>query len=90
MTVKLRHVGIVVQDMNKMIEYYRNKMGLRVESDKVEKVRIVKFETGIELLEYESMSEHTLRQKGISHIAFTTDPENNFIELVEEKDGRNE
>ena len=81
--MKLRHVGIVTQDIEKMKEHYQY-MGLHLVSDEVEDVRIVKFREGLELLQYESQSDNSLRQKGISHIAFTVDPDENCLEVVEE------
>ena len=67
--------------MDKEIEYYKG-LGLEVLSDHVEKVRIVKFDNGIELLQYESQSETNLRKAGISHVAFTHDPDGNSLEVV--------
>lgn len=79
--MKFRHVGIVTQDINNLKQYYQD-IGLHPVYDEVEKVRIVKFKEGIELLQYESMSENILRSKGISHVAFTTDPDGNYVEEV--------
>lgn len=84
--MRLRHVGIVTQDIEAMISYYQ-KLGLVISSDTKEEVRIVKLGNGktqIELLQYQSQSENVLRQKGISHLAFTVDPDGNWLELVEE------
>lgn len=83
---KLRHVGIVVQDMDKMKDYYSQNGG-EVVYDESEKVRIVKLKfpnAMIELLEFETMSENVLRKRGISHVAFTADPEDNWLEIVKE------
>ena len=77
----IRHIGIVCQNIDNMIPFYQQ-LGMKVLYDAVEKVRIVKLDGGIELLQYESMSGNTLRQKGISHIAFTQDPEDNYLEVV--------
>jgi len=54
----------------------------------MENVHIIKLQKDgdvIELLQYESMSENNLRKLGISHIAFTTDPDGNYLEIVEEE-----
>lgn len=83
-----RHVAIVCKDMDKMLEFYQG-LGFVPIYDKEEKVRIVKLQDNhryvLELLQYESMSETTLRRLGISHISFTLDPEGNAIEMVSEK-----
>lgn len=81
MSVRLRHVGIVCKDIDEVLPSYK-RLGMQVVYDAVEKVRIVKLDGGIELLQYESMSETVLRQRGISHIAFTQDGNGNYIEVV--------
>jgi len=63
-----------------MIDFY-SKYG-RVTDDHIETVRIVKFDNGVELLQYESQSEEGLRRLGISHVAFTQDPDGNYVEVV--------
>ena len=78
----LRHVGIVCQNIERMLKYW-GKLG-KVIDDHTEQVRIVKLDNGIELLQYESQSENNLRKAGISHIAFTADPEENFLEVINE------
>ena len=79
--MNIRHVGIVVQDMNKELNYYLT-MGLTIKSDEVEKVRVVKLEDKngmvLELLQYESQGPGKE-----PHVAFTRDPEDNLIEIVE-------
>lgn len=82
-----RHVGIVCNNIEPMIEFY-SKLG-KVVYDQVEKVRIVKFDNGVELLQYESMSENTLRALGICHVAFTLDPENNYLEVIKRNETNN-
>ncbi len=86
--MKVRHIGIVTQHMDAEVAFYE-KLGGKVVYDQVEKVRIVKMDMGdtkIELLQYESMSECSLRKLGISHVAFETDPEGNNLEMVCLKD----
>ena len=86
--MRIRHIGIVVRDMESQKRFYTNVLGLTPFYDEVEKVRIVKLRDRdgivIELLQYESMSETALRSKGISHISFTQDEEGNPVELVKE------
>ena len=86
--ILIRHIGIVTQDLEREKTFYKN-MGLVCIYDATEHVRIVKLKDDgghiLELLQYESQSENTLRQKGISHVAFTEDPEGNYLELVEEE-----
>lgn len=79
--MKLRHVGIVCENIDEVLPFYQG-LGMKITYDAVEKVRIVKLDGQIELLQYESMDGSVLRQKGISHIAFTEDPENTKIEVV--------
>ena len=88
--MKLRHIGIVCQNIDKMAAFYTS-FGFIVVYDATEKVRVMKIQDPdnkgnplIELLQYETMGESTLRQRGISHIAFTEDPEGNAIEIVKE------
>ena len=86
--MKIRHIGIVVADMDFTAPFYEELFHAKRHYDKKEKVRIVKLEIGngvaLELLQYESMGESTLRKRGISHVAFTTDPEGNNLEIVDE------
>ncbi len=83
--MKLRHTAIVVKDMSRMLEFYKSK-GFRVIDDHTEQVRIAKLEDNnggkLELIKYASQSDSNLRKLGISHIAFTIDPEENPIEEV--------
>ncbi len=83
--MKLRHTAIVVRDMPLMLEFYKSH-GFKVVDDHREHVRIAKLEDSdgnvLELLRYASQSESRLRKAGISHIAFTLDPEDNIMELV--------
>ena len=83
--MRVRHVAIVVRDMEKMLAFYQS-LGFEVLSDTTEDVRIIKLHdgdgAGLELLRYESQSENSLRKKGISHVAFTCDPEGNYVEVV--------
>lgn len=79
--INFRHVGIVTRDIEKEREFYVS-MGLHIQSDTTENVRIIKFQEGIELLQYESQSEANLRRLGISHVAFTVDSDGNPLEVV--------
>ena len=83
--MRLRHVGIVTQKADKMKAFYEEQ-GFTTYYDGVEKVRIIKLRDDkggvIELLQYESQGESTLRKLGISHVAFTSDPDGNNIEVV--------
>ncbi len=83
--VKLRHIGIVTQNIEQMLQYYGILQGTSVIDDHIEKVRIVKLDNGIELIQYESQSENNLRKVGISHVAFTQDPDGNYLEVVTKK-----
>lgn len=80
-SLKLRHVGIVCENIDDVLPFYLG-LGMKVVYDQIEKVRIVKLDGQIELLQYESMGKSTLRLMGISHIAFTQDPENTILEIV--------
>ena len=82
MSVKLRHVGIVTSDIEKSLDYYKTVYNAKVLDDQIEKVRIIKLDNGVELIQYESQSENNLRKVGISHIAFTIDPDGNPQEGV--------
>jgi len=73
-------VGIVTNNIDELKDYYMSRYMVPI-SDTVEQVRIVKFE-GLELIQYESQSKNNLRKKGISHIAFTEDTDNNALEVV--------
>ena len=87
--IKHRHTGIVCNDIDKMIASYKG-LGLTVQSDIEDTVRIVKFKEGLELLQYGSQavqSKSRLLKQGISHIAFTIDPEGNCVESVYERTG---
>ena len=83
--MRLRHVGIVTQQADKMKAFYEEQ-GFTTYYDGVEKVRIIKLRDDkggvIELLQYESQGESILRKLGISHVAFTQDPDGNNIEVV--------
>ena len=85
--MRLRHVGIVTQQADRMKAFYQ-KQGFTSFYDEVEKVRIIKLKDDkggvIELLQYESQGESTLRKLGISHIAFTQDPDKINLEVVTE------
>ena len=85
--MRLRHVGIVTQQADKLKAFYE-KQGFTISYDGVEKVRIIKLKDDkggmIELLQYESQGESTLRKLGISHIAFTQDPDGTNLEIVQE------
>ncbi len=83
MSMRIRHYGIPVWDMEKVLPYYLEK-GLKIKSDIKETVRIVKLEDEngmiLELLQYES--------QGLGkepHVAFTRDIEDNLIEVVDAK-----
>lgn len=82
-----RHVGIVTTDIEKLKAFYTERLHLTPIYDEVEKVRIVKLQDKngmiLELLQYESQSENVLRQKGISHLAFTIDDDGNSLEVVQ-------
>jgi len=83
----IRHVGIVTQNIHAEKAFYEGK-GFQCIYNRMENVHIVKLQKDgdvIELLQYESMSENNLRKLGISHIAFTTDPDGNYLELVEKQ-----
>ena len=83
--MKHRHTGIVCRDIGIMKEYYQE-LGMKPVYDEKIETRIVKFDSGLELIQYSSdapESTSALLKQGISHIAFTTDPEENIIELVE-------
>ena len=84
--VRLRHIGIVTQDIDRLIPYYTKVCGGKIINDHTEQVRIVKLDNGIELIQYESQSENNLRKVGISHIAFTQDPNGNYLEVVTENE----
>lgn len=79
--MKIRHIGIPVYDMNKELNYYLT-MGLTIKSDEIEKVRIVKLKDKkgmvLELLQYESQGPGKE-----PHVAFTRDPEDNLVEVVD-------
>lgn len=81
--MKIRHVGIPVYDMHKELHYYLT-MGLEIVSDEVEKVRIVKLKDKkgmvLELLQYETQGPGKE-----PHVAFTRDPEDNLVEVVDGK-----
>ena len=81
--MNIRHVGIPVWDMELVLRYYK-KLGLKVLSDKTEKVRIVKLQDTngmvLELLKYESQGPGKE-----PHVAFTRDPEDNLVEVVDAK-----
>jgi len=83
--MRLRHVGIVTQQADKMKAFYQEQ-GFTPYYDAEEKVRIIKLRDSsgntLELLQYESQSENTLRKLGISHVAFTQDPDGNNMEVV--------
>ncbi len=83
--MEIRHVGIVTQQADKMKAFYIEQ-GFTPYYDEIEKVRIIKLKDDkggiIELLQYESQSENTLRRLGISHVAFTSDPDGNNMEVV--------
>ena len=82
----IRHVGIVTQNIHAEKNFYESR-GFRCVYNRVENVHIIKLQKDddvIELLQYESMSDINLRKLGISHIAFTQDPDGNFLELVGE------
>ncbi len=78
--MNIRHYGIPVFDMEKELAFYL-KMGLKIKSDEVEQVRIVKLEDKngmvLELLKYETQGPGKE-----PHVAFTRDPEGNMIEVV--------
>ena len=87
--MQVRHIGIVVSDMERSLKFYAD-MGFTIAYDKVERVRVVKLndpetDVKIELLQYETMSESNLRKLGISHVAFTHDPDDNPVEIVSVK-----
>ena len=81
--MNIRHVGIPVWDMELVLSFYQ-KLGLKVLSDKTEKVRIVKLQDTngmvLELLKYESQGPGKE-----PHVAFTRDPEDNLVEVVDAK-----
>ena len=85
--MKIRHIGIPVWDMNKSMNYYLT-MGLEVVSDTTESVRIVKMKDRdgmvLELLKYESQGPGKE-----PHVAFTRDPEENLVEIVDERTSEN-
>jgi len=80
--MKIRHFGYPIWDMELELKYYLG-LGLKVKSDTTEKVRIVKLEDKdgmvLELLQYESQGPGKE-----PHVAFTRDPENNLIEVVDD------
>ena len=80
--MNIRHIGIPVWDIEKELNYYLT-MGLEVVSDTTESVRIVKMKDKkgmvLELLQYESQGPG--REP---HVAFTRDPEDKLVEIVDE------
>tara|TARA_Y100000310_G_scaffold326287_1_gene391004 strand:+ start:267 stop:557 length:291 start_codon:yes stop_codon:yes gene_type:complete len=88
--MKFRHVGIVCQNIDEMAAFYTS-FGFSIVYEATEKVRVMKLQDPdnkgnppIELLQYETMSDSILQSRGISHIAFTEDPERNMVEIVKE------
>ncbi len=82
---KVRHIAFVTQNIEEMRDYYLDKIGGEVVDDHVENVRIIKLRSGfdmIELLQYDTMAKNNLRRVGISHVAFTHDPDGNMSEEV--------
>ena len=141
----IRHTGIVINDLDKELRFYRDILGLKVVTENTEtgeyidklfglkdvKVKIIKLKAGdgnlLELLYHEhhtkKPTEKEVQDTGYSHISFTVDsidheykklkdagikfnyapqiaphkkakvayfrdPENNFIELVEELENK--
>ena len=76
--MKLRHVGYPVNDMKKHVTFWKSK-GARIIYEVTEQIQVIKFDNGIELIKY-------LGNTKIDrpHVAFTLDPDENIIELVEE------
>ncbi|KKL50484.1 hypothetical protein LCGC14_2305010 [marine sediment metagenome] len=77
--MKLRHVGYPVNDMKKHVTFWKSK-GARIIYEATEQIQVIKFDNGIELIKY-------LGPEGMidrPHVAFTLDPDENIIELVED------
>ena len=81
---EIRHTGIVVKDIKKAIKFYKEKLGLEVLEEDLERGRFIstilgnevevktcKLTQKIELLEY-------IKGHGANHIAFTIDNEKDF------------
>ena len=78
--MKLRHVGIPVNDAEKEAEKWET-MGIKRIYDNIERVRVIKLDNGMEFLEFIDAT-HNLTL----HVAFTMDKENEiYYEFVGEK-----
>ena len=76
--MKLRHVGYPVNDMKKHVTFWKSK-GARIIYEATEQIQVIKFDNGIELIKY--LGNGKVDQP---HVAFTLDPDENIIELVED------
>ena len=68
--MQIRHVGIVTNN----IDEYKSHMvanGFVIQSEQVETIKIVKFEEGLELLEFQGPLGQERFPPGISHVAWT-------------------
>lgn len=74
---KLEHIGVVVRDADRSIEFYRQAFGAEIESQRQdERVRLVFLQVGgatIELVQYLQASDETRGAGAVDHIAMAVE-----------------